>query len=102
MLSMVEEQVEVHLNQMATWAEEYGFKKLPYARVGRGKEGSGVNARHLEWLVLYQCVPMEREDIAQKYCTSEATVKTAIRNTAQLIGLTPRRKRKGRPPKRSG
>ena len=102
MLRMVEEQVETHLDQMARWAKAQGFEKVPYARVGRGKEGSGVNARHLDWLVLYQCLPMELEEIAEKYFTSQATVKSGLRNTAKLIDLTLRKRRRGRPPKQPG
>ena len=82
--------VDQHLDSMEAWAEGIGAKPVP-AKRNRGK-------RHYEWLVQFQ-VPSSRtrqpktlKEIAEADAVALDTVQTAIRRTAEEIGLTRRSK----------
>ncbi len=73
-------------------SEEQGLRATPVKR----------QPQHFQWLARYQVQEWNRPQIARYYLNDETlidTVRDGLRTTAELIGLTLRKPRRGRPPK---
>jgi hypothetical protein len=90
-----EEQVGEYRERLERLAIERGLEKAP---VKRGSDP----ARHLEWLVRWQCQRWTKREIADTYHATPAAVTDGIECAAQLVGVTLRKGKPGRPRKTRG
>ncbi len=79
-----DEALRCHLDAGEESATQAGFVRSPEKR-GQFKARP---LQHFKWLVCYQIQGRSRKEIADEYGRAKTSVSDALRNTANLIGLT--------------